>query len=157
LPFPLSDPWGFRRAIVPVFKQEAVGVTGVGTAFHIGGKGKFLTANHNVRTQQCTSADIGETPISGAIAQRILLLLPFGLAFGTTKLPDNSMVTVARVSSPLVGVDDPIESLKGHDAMEAIDIATLDTDLPPTVAIETLPLCLRGAIPMRTRLPIPHR
>jgi serine protease Do len=148
LPFPLSDPWGSRRAIVPVFKQDAAGVTGVGTAFHIGGKGKFLTANHNVGRQKYTSADIGGTSITEAIAPRILLLLPFGLVFGTTKLPDNSMVTVARVSSPLVGVDDPIESLKGHDAMEAIDVATLETELPPNVAIETLPLCLRGAIPM---------
>ncbi len=57
------------------------------------------------------------------------------------------MVTVARVASPLVAVDDPIESLKGYDPMEAIDIATLETNLPPNIAVETLPLSLRGPIP----------
>jgi serine protease Do len=148
LPFPLTDPWGFRRAIVPVFRQDAEGIVAVGSAFHIGGRGRFLTANHNVGRQKYTSADIGETPVNDPFAPRIMLLLPFGLVYGTTKLPEHSMVTVTRLGNPLVEIDDPIESLKGADPMGALDIATIEADISVDVPIETLPLRLKGAVPI---------
>lgn len=149
LPFPLTDPWGFRRAVVPVFRQDAEGIAGVGTAFHIGGRGRFLTANHNVGKQKYTSADLGENTTSDPLAPRILLLLPFGLVYGTTKLPENSMVTVTRVGSPLVEIDDPIESLKGGgEPMGVLDIATMQADVASNIPIETLPLRLKGTAAM---------
>lgn len=147
-PFPLSDPWGFRRAVVPIFGQDVSEITGVGTAFHIGGRGRFLTANHNIPRKKYTSADIGEIPITDPLATRLLLLLPFGLVYGTTKLPENSIVTVNRCGSPLVEIDDPIESLKGEEPMEALDIATLEADISRDIAVETLPLRLKGPIPV---------
>jgi serine protease Do len=142
VPFTVSDPWGFRRAIVPIFRQDTEGVAGVGTAFQINRQGTFLTAHHNLGRQSYTSKDIGETAINDPYAPRIMLLLPYGLVFGTTKLPGNAMITISKVSSPLVQAEDPIEYLKGHDVMNALDIATLRASIPPNLAVDTLPLCV---------------
>jgi serine protease Do len=44
-----SDPFGVRRAIVPVFEREPNGkLQRVGAAFHVDGWGHFLTAHHVV-------------------------------------------------------------------------------------------------------------
>ena len=123
---------------MPIFSQDVSQITVSGPAFHIGGRGRFLTANHNIPRKKYTSADIGEIPITDPLAPRLLLLLPFGLVYGTTKLPDNSIVTVSRCGSPLVEIDDPIESLKGEEPMEALDIATLEAEIGGNAVIETL-------------------
>jgi hypothetical protein len=52
------------------------------------------------------------------------------------------MIAASKVSSPLVQEEDPIECLKGHDAMSALDIATLQASIPPNLAVDTLPLCV---------------
>jgi serine protease Do len=46
-PFVIQDPFGLRKAIVPVFRRDVDGqIYGMGTAFHIDGWGTFLTADH---------------------------------------------------------------------------------------------------------------
>ncbi|MCD6272542.1 MAG: hypothetical protein J7K30_06785 [Deltaproteobacteria bacterium] len=37
-PFPIQDPFGLRKAIVPIFKRDLKGdLLGMGTAFHVDG------------------------------------------------------------------------------------------------------------------------
>ena len=46
-PFLIQDPFGLRKAVVPVFKRSLSGeIYGMGTAFHVDGWGAFLTAYH---------------------------------------------------------------------------------------------------------------
>jgi hypothetical protein len=125
-----------------MFLQDSEDVFGIGTAFRV--NGTFLTANHNLGSRRYTRKDIGEIAISDPFAPRILLLLPYGLIYGTTKLPGSTVVTASRVATLLVQADDPIEQLKGHHSMVALDIATLTVTIPPTVSVETLPLPLSG-------------
>ena len=51
-PFQLDDPFGLRKAILPVFHCEpgSERIVGLGTAFHVDGWGTFLTAAHVVQS-----------------------------------------------------------------------------------------------------------
>lgn len=42
LPFEVTDPFGLRKAVVPVFRRDPDGrIYGMGTAFHVDGWGRF--------------------------------------------------------------------------------------------------------------------
>src|SRR5690554_613052 len=89
--FPIDDPFGLRKAIVPLFKRDMNGVlVGMGTAFHIDGWGTFLTADHVIdfaREHSKNSKDWKDlSPTSSG--EHAILLLGLGLICGSPTIPD---------------------------------------------------------------------
>jgi len=131
--FPFQDPFGLRRAIVPVLLNDADGVMkGMGTAFHIDGWGTFLTADHVVESVRQRST---RTPphkdekrfTYGATDVYPVLLLGIGLVLGgPIEVPPEALALVASVRSPVRERADPLISLTGRTELEAAsDVAVM--------------------------------
>lgn len=116
LPFRMSDPFGVRNAIVPVFCQHTDGrMYGVGTAFCIDEFGSFLTAYHVIDF------------VEGHLAGRPILFLGMNaVVFGTVNIPEDCFVPAAEVHASKEQVDDPIAAMRGEVRMRpAIDVAQI--------------------------------
>lgn len=139
VPFPIDDPFGLRRAVVPVFlRNPDGGAVGVGTAFHVDGWGRLLTADHVV--------DHIRTHHSNQIAPDILIevdiirsshaavLLGYGAVYGTTGIPSLCWAPMDRVDAILIERDvDPMAALRGKSSPYEIgpDIAGMSAVLHP--------------------------
>jgi serine protease Do len=146
-PFPILDPFGLRRAIVPVFHTSTShALVGMGTAFHIGGPGTFLTAHHVIESLLVNGGTdtSDEKSITDPHAPKGIVVLPFGLVFGTTKLPDDKLRQIVRTRSPFIRSEDPIAEMQGRAATTPIDICRLEIGLPVSPSLESLPVRLRG-------------
>jgi serine protease Do len=119
---------------------------GMGTAFHVDGMGTFLTAYHVIEalTSNGATSGNGEKTITDQNAPYGILVLPFGLVFGTTKLPDDKLRRIIRTRSPFVSSEDPIAEMQGRAAVSAIDICRLEIGLPIPETLESLPVRLKG-------------
>lgn len=140
-PFRIYDPIGLRNAVVPVFCQQTDGrMYGVGTAFHIDGMGKFLTAYHVVDF------------IEGELAGRPVLFLGMdAVVFGTVNIPDDCIVPVAEVHASTEEVDDPMAALRGKTRRRpSIDVALMTPEPigPEASKPQTLALRRRGWQPV---------
>ncbi|GAA4789468.1 serine protease [Lysobacter hankyongensis] len=118
-PFPIHDPFGLRRAIVPVFQRNPDGsALGVGTAFHVDGWGRLLTADHvvdytrerhlsQIQPDSLIQVDISQSPHAA-------VLLGYGLAFGTVGIPEACWAPINRIDAIVEESDrDPLEVLRG--------------------------------------------
>lgn len=139
IPFPIFDPFGLRRAVVPVFQRNPDGsVVGSGTAFHVDGWNRLLTADHVV--------DHMRTHHSNEIAPDILIevditrsshaavLLGYGLVFGRLGIPNSCWAPLDRLDAFLIEKDvDPIAALRGASSPYHIgpDIAGMNAVLQP--------------------------
>jgi serine protease Do len=146
-PFPVLDPFGLRRAIVPVFHtSKNSALIGMGTAFHIDGTGVFLTAHHVIEALTSNNATIGsrDRAMGDRKSPHGILVMPFGLVYGTTRLPDEKLRQIIRTKSPYISPEDPIAEMQGRLAVSTIDICRLDIGLPIPETIESLPVRLKG-------------
>jgi serine protease Do len=131
-PFPIQDPFGLRKAIVPVFNRDLnASIIGMGTAFHVDGWGTFLTANHVIDFAQ-------ENPISASSWTKILpnsngdhpiLFFGMGLVYGKVKIFEEAFVQVESMIFPMGEKDDPFTN--GAKIENIADIAVLTANIQP--------------------------
>ncbi len=153
--FSFHDPFGLRKAIVPVFLNDVDGVTkGMGSAFHIDGWGTFLTADHVIepvrRQSRRVSGSGGEIRFEIEHADRCpMLLLGMGLVFGKPAVPPAALARVASIRSPIREREDPLAALSGQKEIEATsDIAVMQLARPvPDKMTGTLGVRVRGVGP----------
>jgi serine protease Do len=145
--FLVRDPFGIRKAIVPVFLEDSSGIYGMGTAFHVDGWGTFLSAAHIIHEARIKrpmkQPDIQAGWIKPELFEkRFFLLLGQGLAYGGGS---GALAPVDRGYLVLNNSDKPLS-----DELESLaDIAALQlSPLPPPTMISTLPVRLSGALPL---------
>lgn len=112
---------------------------GVGTAFHVDGFNRFLTAYHVI--------DFVESALGG---RPVLFLGMNGIVFGTVSIPPDCFVPVHQVFASLMEPGDPLAALRGQPVRRpALDVASLEPDAigsgarPP----QTLPVRSSGWTP----------
>lgn len=140
VPFPIHDPFCLRRAVVPVFLRYPDGSTvGVGTAFHVDGWGRLLTADHvvdHLRTlhlDQIAPDTLIEVDVSRS--SHAAVLLGYGLIFGTVGIPEACWAPVGQVDAIVIErSEDPLGALQGKSSPYQIgpDIAGMSAILHPT-------------------------
>ncbi|WP_276656659.1 serine protease [Thauera aminoaromatica] len=148
--FPIHDPFGLRKAVVPVFRREPDGTTvGLGTAFHIDGWGALLTADHVVEhtRERYSKALKPNALIEMDIDQssHAAILLGYGLVFGTVALPEACWAPISRISAIIQRHDDPMAELRGESAYRVhADMAGMRAHLDPQApAFHALPVDFR--------------
>lgn len=142
--FELCDPFGIRKAVVPVLLMGMDGVMReMGTAFHVDGWGTFLTADHVVHHDTPVyHSDSGMSPEYTPV-----LLLGTGPVYGTVGLPADAAAHVGDVAIPCFEKDDPLDFQRKHP-YDPIDLAILKTRNPiPNEMNRTLPIRLSNKIP----------
>jgi len=138
-PFPIQDPFGLRKAIVPIFKRDLKGdLLGMGTAFHIDGWGTFLTADHVIdfaRENSKFSKNWKELlPIS--TGDHPILFLGLGLVYGSPTIPVEAFSVVKHIIQVMREKDDPLATLKGEIQSEnALDLAVMSAVFKPKAEI----------------------
>lgn len=119
--FKIDDPFGLRRAIVPVFLSNPDGsFLGAGTAFHIDGSGTLLTADHVidvVRDKYLHKlAPNALIPIDIRSSTHATVLLSNGVTFGTIRIPDECWLPINKINSFITEKEvDPIAVLRGNN------------------------------------------
>jgi serine protease Do len=152
-PFEIYDPFGLRKAIVPVFRCDAEGrYYGMGSAFHVQGGDAFLTAQHVVDFVECGArieSDDENLLLHDAQGdQPVLYLGVDGVVFGTVRIPDTALAVVSEIRFPSREKDDPLATLQGRSTSEAADIALLRVAyLPNATQPHTLRMAPPGWIP----------
>lgn len=147
-PFLIQDPFGLRKAIVPVFKKDKEGnIYGMGTAFHIDGWGTFLTADHVIdfaRDQQKPSLIRNQNVSKG---DHLVLFLGVGLCVGP--VPSEAFVLATEIVSAIWEKDDPIAKLRGESSMEMLaDLAVITaTSQTGLLAPHSIPVKATGWYP----------
>lgn len=146
----IDDPFGLRKAVVPVFLEGIKDVEGAGTAFHADLWGTLLTADHviDIMRRDVPSARAGrlvdrEHQVEGEgpyarvlLGQGIILGRPHGLSMREFPL-------VLHVASAVQEKDDPIADMRGEmKTLPAEDAALLRIHPPPTEFVATLPIRL---------------
>lgn len=149
IPFETRDPFGLRKAVLPIFKRTPEGhLVGIGTATHVDGWGGFITAEHVLDflrtslpqgglTGQC-SHDLDPTTQCHAV-----VLLGVGLVFGQMAVPNWAFAPVTNALAVSREVDDPLIALQGRQRFEiAIDIAGFQAAISPVADGERYPQVL---------------
>jgi serine protease Do len=131
-PFPMQDPFGLRKAIVPVFKRELnASISGMGTAFHIDGWGTFLTANHVIDFAQgdSNSASSWSKIIPNPNGDHPILFFGIGLVYGTAKIVKEAFVPVEFI---YFSATEKVDPFTNRAKLENIaDIAALTVNIQP--------------------------
>lgn len=129
-PFLIQDPFGLRKAIVPVLKRSMNGdILGMGTAFHIDGWGTFLTADHVIdfaREHQISASDWAEIQ-QNSTGDHAVLLLGIRLAFGRGPIPKEAFSLVEYMAFPMKGKHNP--STNRMEPERAADLAVMRTTI----------------------------
>jgi serine protease Do len=159
-PFETGDPFGLRKAVLPLFERTPAGaLVGMGTAFHLDGWGGFLTAEHVVDFLRDDRLFAG---VSGGSAHELdptvhshaIMMLGIGLVYGQVAAPDWAFVPVIETLAVTCERDDPLAILRGESSREvAFDIAGLMAAIPAAAydakrdSPKTLPVQLSGWSP----------
>jgi serine protease Do len=128
--FPIQDPFGLRKAIVPIFKRDLKGdILGMGTAFHIDGWGTFLTADHVIdfaRENPKLSSDWKNIP-PVSTEDHPILFLGMGSIYGSVTIPDEVFLLVEHIIQVMREKDDSLAILNGQAQSEnAMDLAVMN-------------------------------
>jgi len=137
-PFPIQDPFGLRKAIVPVFRRNLNGdVFGMGTAFHIDGWGTFLTAYHVIDFAMKSSYLPNKEGISlHPTDEHPLLFLGMGLAYGTPTIPEEAFAVVNYMAQAMHKKNDPLAEIIGKSRIEnSIDLSAMNATFKPKTVI----------------------
>ena len=131
-PFEADDPFGMRKAILPVFERKADGsLVGMGTAFHIDGWGGCLTAEHVIEFVRSHLPDKGlegqsYIDINPSVDSHPVLLLGMGICYGVMSIPNWAVAPVVGTHASTRKRKDPIKELQGKSLSEvAADLAHL--------------------------------
>jgi len=155
VPFEIVDPFGLRKAIVPVFRREPDGrIFGMGTAFHVDGWGGFLTADHVIdfhrealplRTLNLTRA----TKLDPSKSSHAVLFLGLGLVYGKVAIPPWAFAHVVDLHTAVIPREDPMAELRGESSIQAVaDIAHLQAIFDKEAILPySVPVRLEGWIP----------
>jgi serine protease Do len=139
-PFELIEPFGLRKAVVPVFCREPNGeIFGMGTAFHVDGWGGFLTADHVIdfmrEAQPQRSLNQPKmVKLNPADTPHAILFLGLGLIYGQVRIPEWAFAPVQNLRTTVVENLDPFVSLRGGAPWRVgADIAALHVNINPQV------------------------
>lgn len=158
-PFETGDPFGLRRAILPVFERTTDGnLIGMGTAVHLDGWGGCLTAEHVI---EFLRNDLPQRGLSGqqkhtlnpTTRSHAIALLGIGLVYGQVAVPDWVFAPITDTLAVTREVDDPFAELQGRRRFEmAIDIASFQAAIPDAAyegrdSPQAMPLQLEGWAP----------
>jgi serine protease Do len=152
-PFPIEDPFGLRKAIVPVFKRDFnASISGMGTAFHVDGWGTFLTANHVIDFAQEDSSSVSSQPkiLPNSNGEHPILFFGMGLVYGTVKIIKEAFVQVDSMCFP---VGEKIDPFTNRARLENVaDIASLTVSIQPKAgkmnSTQHIPLRVSSACPV---------
>jgi serine protease Do len=123
---------------------------GLGTAFAIDPWGKFITADHvvaEIRNRGRTSRQKQGWTVVMPQDEGLVLILGFGLAFGTVAIPSEAILRIVKGWSPCFEGDDPLAALDGRMDVRPADISFLNTTRPPSRMLANLPLVSRARGP----------
>lgn len=147
--FTLSDPFGLRRAVVPVFRREPTGMLlGMGTAFQVDGWGSYLTADHvvdYVRDAWSDDAAPFEKPVEvdPILSPSVVILLSLGIVFGTVGIPEGAFAPIRRIDAVLDRNENvPFPWAKQGRYRPAADLASLS-------ALFASDAPMRSSLPLR--------
>lgn len=156
IPFETGDPFGLRKAILPVFERMPDGrLIGMGTAVHLDGWGGCLTAEHVVDFVRARLPDGGlhggpTMEVDPSQHSHPVLLLGIGVVFGTVAIPDWAFAPITDTLTVARERDDPMAALQDRRRFEvAQDVARVQALFHPDAYREpnppqVLPLQLRG-------------
>ncbi len=134
-PFLIQDPFGIRKAIVPVFRRDVNGeIYGMGTAFHVDGWGTFLTADHVIEfaREHPKSASTWTEISHSSNGDHPILFLGAGLIIGTINLPQEAFASVNYIVSAMREKNNPLASLRGRTEPEnSADLAVMTAIIRP--------------------------
>lgn len=130
--FPVDDPFGVRRAILPTLLRFPDGsMQGVGTAFHVDGWGTYITADHVV---DVVRSHLGpDRVLPGTLHDadpnmpHIVLMTGVGVVFGTVTLEPDVFIAATKVTSIFEEYQDPLSFSNASRGRVAVDIASLST------------------------------
>ncbi|PDT10236.1 hypothetical protein CO655_14795 [Rhizobium sp. M1] len=138
--FRVQDPFGLRKAIVPIFQADRNDIlTGLGTGFALDPWGSFLTADHVTDFLRIGANQSGQMAIRPDLSA--LALLGMGLVFGEVGVPREALAVMASLRTPLVEVEDPLNFV-ATASTRPIDVTFLNTAMPP-------PSDMIGNLPLR--------
>lgn len=146
-PFRLDDPFGIRKAVVPLFWVDSDGnLEGQGTAFAIDSWGHFATADHVIaatRHKGRVARQSSAWHVSMPTDEGLAAILDVGLAFGTVPLPPDAISPVVAAWSPCFEGNDPLAALDGRMNVRPIDFALLTVKTRLRGMVTTLPMVSR--------------
>ncbi len=133
--FHLNDPFGVRRAIIPLFWTEPDGhILGLGTAFAADPWGTFLTADHVMEEARKRSGPVhmsgGDFHTMAPQDAGVIGILGFGLVFGHVGLPRSAVAHLLSSQSPVLPGNDPLMRLQRKPDFRPLDLAVLRMTLP---------------------------
>lgn len=148
--FRLDDPFGVRKAVVPLFHFSSDGssLKGLGSGFATDPWGKFLTADHVISDAR-KDGKAAKDPSShnwhleGPKGEGFGIILGMGAVFGNVGIPSNAMITVSEVFSPCLPGSDPLKALSGEPDLDYIDLSILSTSRPDRELVANLPMVSR--------------
>lgn len=130
-PFLIQDPFGLRKAIVPVLNRKTTGdICGMGTAFHIDGWGTFLTADHVIdfaRYHPDTASHWTEISQNPTGDHAVLFLGIGGRAFGRVPIPPGAFSLVEFMASPMG--ENHIPLMNKSEPKNVVDLAVLQASI----------------------------
>ncbi|MDQ8048100.1 serine protease [Luteibacter sp.] len=154
-PFHINDPFGLRRAIVPVLTTNGEGPYGIGTAFMVDGWNTYLTADHVVdfirQAMDSRKLQPGE-PIPALTPQTMppaYVLLGVGMVFGTVPIPSDAFAQIYGIGGILAEQGDPMKEMHGIGPDKPMtDLATVHVMIGPDAPRRaSLPLRIKGWVP----------
>jgi len=156
-PFEAVDPFGLRKAILPVFERNPEDGTliGMGTSFHIDGWGGCLTAEHVLEFARSRFPENGLSgqpivDLDPSLHRHPVMLLGSGLCYGSAILPEWAIVPIISTNFSKRQCSNPFTELQGKRVFEvAEDIAFLQAHFHPDAVKsqsypQTLPVEIRG-------------
>ncbi len=151
-PFEIADPFGLRKAVVPLFCRKPNGqIFGMGTAFHVDGWGSFLTAEHLIDFSGDCQTQCGLDPsliaeVDPSKSNHAVLFLGMGLGYGVVVVPQWAFATVEHITSIANEHDNPLAILCDSATYRiATDLAGLRVSFHLDAQIPlSLPVRLQG-------------
>jgi serine protease Do len=157
----VGDPFGLRKAILPVFERTPVGdLIGMGTAVHLDGWGGFLTAEHVIEFLRSNLPNGGLTgepvlQLDPTTQSHATVMLGIGLVFGRVAVPEWAFAPIIETLFITQHRDNPLAALRGEPELEVeFDIAGFQAAIPAAAYADgkdppkTLPVLLNSWAPV---------
>ncbi len=138
--FKVDDPFGLRKAIVPIFHADDTDILmGMGTAFALDPWGGFLSADHVTDfLRRGIANQSGDVALPGGA--HALALLGMGLVFGQVGIPSEALVQIIGMRTSMIAVEDPL-NFTGRPALRPYDATFLNTAKAPSPKLlQNLPI-----------------